>query len=109
MEDYDYRGAIDYFYRSKYLTPKGMRGMAISYSRLNQMDSAEKYYLQVINTGFHEIIDLYEYAEVLKVNGKYDEAFHWLAVYSEKTSPRFEGVAAVCRSRVLQPNYSGYS
>ena len=58
--------------------------MAISYSRLNQMDSAEKYYLQVINTGFHEIIDLYEYAEVLKVNGKYDEAFHWLAVYSEK-------------------------
>lgn len=84
VDEFNYSEAIEYFQRVEFLTPMGLRGMAISFARTGQLDSAARYYQLLVKTGFQESEDLYDYANVLKIIGRYDDAFHWMAVYSEE-------------------------
>jgi outer membrane protein OmpA-like peptidoglycan-associated protein len=76
---YAFDNAIDAYNRTKHLTAEGQRRLAESYYNLNLYVESEAAYLKLINTPDASIADDYfDYAMVLKSNGKYDESNTWM-------------------------------
>ena len=56
-----------------------MRGkLADCYYQIGETDKAEMYYAQMINSSEVNSIDLYQYSQSLKENGKYEESDIWM-------------------------------
>jgi outer membrane protein OmpA-like peptidoglycan-associated protein len=72
---YSFDKAIDSYTRSRKLTMDGQRHLASSYHNINQDTKAEPVYAKIVSAP-HGVLpeDHYNYAMVLKANGKYAEA-----------------------------------
>ncbi len=81
---YSYVRAIEYYVHTKHLTIEGQRRLAESYHKLSQNIQSERVYSKIINEQ-NGILpeDYYNYAMVLKINGKYDESNKWMSKFSE--------------------------
>ncbi|MCW3104778.1 MAG: hypothetical protein JWO09_3218 [Bacteroidetes bacterium] len=72
---YSYTKAIDSYSHARKLTPEGQRRLAESYHKMNQDVESEATYSKLITAGEGVIPeDHYNYAMVLKINGKQDES-----------------------------------
>lgn len=81
---YAYDKAIDAYTHTKNLTVEGQRRLAESYHNLNQNVEAEEVYAKLINKAEGVLPeDHYNYATVLKINGKYDEAARAMDKFAE--------------------------
>ncbi|MBK6755925.1 MAG: carboxypeptidase regulatory-like domain-containing protein [Flavobacteriales bacterium] len=58
-----------------------LRRLALAYKRMGQMENAERTYKQLTDSSA-AAPDMWEYAEVLRANGKYTEANAWYAKYA---------------------------
>jgi len=57
------------------------RNLAKSYLMLGDIDKAEENYSHLMSTGEYKPEDVYDYASVLLMNKKYDEAANWMQKY----------------------------
>lgn len=72
---YAFDKAINSYNHAKKLTPEGQRRLAEDHQHLNQTVEAEIVYSKLINAGEAVIpMDYYNYAMILKTNGKYEES-----------------------------------
>jgi outer membrane protein OmpA-like peptidoglycan-associated protein len=80
---YSYDKAIKSYKLSKPLSLEGQRSLADGYEKFDQNIESEAIYLNIVNSG-GEIIpeDYYNYAMILKSNGKYDESCKWMDKFS---------------------------
>jgi outer membrane protein OmpA-like peptidoglycan-associated protein len=77
--------AIVAYKKSNQLTVDGQRKLAKSYHNMFQDKEAEAAYYSLVNTSEgNEAEDYYNYAMVLKYNGKYDEANKQLTLFESK-------------------------
>ena len=82
--NYSFNKAIDSYTHTKVLTTDGQRLLAMSYHKINLDVQAEEAYAKLINQSggiFPE--DYYNYAMVLKINGKYDLSNQWMDKFAE--------------------------
>ena len=81
---YSYDKAINSYKNEKLLTAEGQRKLAKSYSNMNQANLSEEAYSKLITMpGGNSSEDYYNYAMVLKTDGKYDEANKWMDKFNE--------------------------
>ena len=81
---YSFDKAIDSYTRTKQLSVEGQRNLAVSYHNMDQNIQAEAAYLKLINSSGGVLPeDYYNYAMVLKTNGKYEEANKWMNKFKE--------------------------
>jgi outer membrane protein OmpA-like peptidoglycan-associated protein len=71
---YAYEDAIGSYTAAKQLTPEGERRLAESYHHINRNTESEIVYSKLINTGTATAEDFFNYAMILKMNGKYEDA-----------------------------------
>jgi len=77
--NYNYDKAIKTFSNTKNLSVDGQRALAVSYHKTDQNILAEETYATMIGAGIDIIPeDYYNYAMVLKINGKYAESNQWM-------------------------------
>jgi len=57
------------------------RNLAKSYLMLNDTDKAEENYANLMSTGQYKPEDVYNYAAILLMNKKYDQAANWMQKY----------------------------
>jgi len=84
---YEYANAAGLFERlvdRKNPRVSDMERLAESYYYLNSYDLAENWYARVVQSGEFSEVSLWNYAEVLKQNGKYREAREQYQRYTEK-------------------------
>jgi outer membrane protein OmpA-like peptidoglycan-associated protein len=81
---YSFDKAIRSYTKSKSLSIDAQRRLAESYRNLNQNTQAEAVYEKIVNLPSGLIPeDYYNYAMVLKVNGKYSESLKWMEKYAD--------------------------
>lgn len=81
---YSFDKAIDSYKHSKTLSMDGQRNLAVSYRKMNKNIESEAAYATLVNTpGGYLPEDYYNYAMVLKSNGKYDDANIWMNKFIE--------------------------
>ena len=79
---YSFDKAIDCYTNTKNLTIDGQRKLAKSYQRENKDTLAEIAYAKLLNTaGRNSLEDYYDYAMILKDNGKYDLSNKYMDKY----------------------------
>lgn len=66
------------------LTADGLRKLADSYLKINEFVKSETAYAKLVSYKDASPTDFYNYADVLKTNGKYPESEKWMNVYFEK-------------------------
>ncbi len=72
---YAFDKAINSYHHAKKLTPEGQRRLAENHQNLNQGVESEIVYAKLIASGESIIpMDYYNYAMILKTNGKYEES-----------------------------------
>jgi len=80
---YSFDKAINKYNRSKQLSLEGQRRLAESYHHMSLNVESEEVYSKLINiNGAVLPEDYYNYAMVLKINGKYGEATKWMDKFS---------------------------
>jgi len=72
-----YDKAIDSYIRTKHLSMEGQRRLAESYHKIDQNIQAEAIYSKIVTENVLPE-DYFNYALVLKMNGKYDESNKWM-------------------------------
>lgn len=76
---YSFDKAIKVYSHTKELSPEGMRRLALSYHNLDMNTKAEQTYQTIVNgSGVVVPEDIYNYAMVLKINGKNIESDRWM-------------------------------
>lgn len=81
---YAFDKAIDLYKRSKDLTVEGQRRLAKSYSNIGKYKESEIAYSKLVTmTGGNQSEDFFNYAMILKSNGKYDESNTWMDKYKD--------------------------
>lgn len=76
--------AIDLYKRSKDLTVEGQRRLAKSYSNIGKYKESEIAYSKLVTmTDGNQSEDFFNYAMILKSNGKYDESNTWMDKYKD--------------------------
>lgn len=82
--NYSFDKAIYAYTHTKNLSVEGQRNLAESYHNIGQNIQSEAVYLKLINAQIGILPeDYYNYAMVLKADGKYDEANKWMARFIE--------------------------
>jgi len=81
---YAYDDAIKSYTKAKQLTMEGQRRLAESYHKMGQNIQAEDTYSKLVNSQGQIIPeDYYNYAMVLKINGKFTESNKWMDKFAE--------------------------
>lgn len=83
-ELYNYSKAIYYYGQSDTLHVDGLRRFADSYAKMAYYDQSLNTYKLLVERADCTPTDLYQYANMLKMNGSYDEADSWMKKYAEK-------------------------
>lgn len=83
----EYKMAADMGALNEHVTKR----LASCYMKLDDTENAEQWYAQVVKFLNREPIDLFNYAQALKGNGKYAQAEEWMDKYLAATQP--EGVS----------------
>ncbi len=77
--NYSYDKAIKTYTNTENLSVDGQRALAVSYHKVDQNRLSEETYAKMIGAGIDIIPeDYYNYAMVLKINGKYTESNQWM-------------------------------
>ncbi|HEX2617607.1 MAG TPA: hypothetical protein VHL57_08700, partial [Flavobacteriales bacterium] len=79
----EYKKAADMGALNEHVTKR----LANCYMKLDDTEHAELWYAQVVKFLNREPIDLFNYAQALKGNSKYDEAEEWMDRYLAATQP----------------------
>jgi len=82
--NYSYDKAIKMYLGSKKLTLDGQRNLAFAYYQMDLKERSEEVYVWIVQSG--EVLlpeDYYNYAKVLKENGKQDISNKWMDKFSE--------------------------
>ena len=58
-------------------TPQDMKRLAFAYKLMGRTDMAEATYKTMVETGTPSAQDMFDYAEILRANGKYTDAMTW--------------------------------
>lgn len=81
---YSFDKAIESYTKAKQLSIEGQRKLAESYHNMDQNDKSEEVYLKLLSSPEGVLpIDHYNYAMILKTNGKYVEAHKHLDKFAE--------------------------
>lgn len=80
---YSFDKAIEKYSQADILTVDGNRKLAESYRNINNTAKAEEVYAKYINDKDAIADDYYNYAAVLKTNGKYAEANKWMDKFKQ--------------------------
>ena len=89
----DYYNKLAYSYSAKLYeqllgtdvdSPQLKSKLATSYYKIGQLTKSEDYYRQMILTDQATAEDFYNYAQVLKQNGKYRDSDDWMARFDQK-------------------------
>lgn len=84
---YSFDKAIDAYKNDKDISVEGQRKLAKSYYYMNQNVKSEEAYSKLITMpGGNLSEDYYDYAMVLKTDGKYDESNKWMDKFTELKS-----------------------
>jgi len=78
---YSFNEAINCYTHAKHLTIEGQRKLAKSYQSENKDTLAEIAYAKLINAGGNLPEDYFDYAMILKDNGKYEESDKYMDKY----------------------------
>jgi len=77
--NYSFDKAIESYTHTKHLSLEGQRRLAESYHNIDQNIQSEAVYSKLISEAVGILPeDYYNYAMILKINGKYDEASKWM-------------------------------
>ena len=77
-KEFSYDKAVKAYESIDDKTPSIYRNLAKSYLMLNNLDKAENNYAALMSSGNYQPEDVYDYASVLMMNKKYDEAANWM-------------------------------
>ncbi len=81
---YSFDKAAEAYSQAKQLTPAGQRELALCYRNLEKNKEAETAYSELLRSTEHLTPeDYYNYAMILKSNGKYDEADKWMETFHD--------------------------
>lgn len=80
---FSYFKAIKRYESIKDLSVSGLRNLALCYQRTNQLEKSKEAFEKFINTSEVTAEDMFTYADVLRMNGKYDESLKWLDKFRE--------------------------
>jgi len=82
--EYSFDKAIESYSAAKDLSLEGQRNLADSYRHIDKYAQSEVAYARFINNTSGVLPDdYYNYAMVLKINGKYDQAAKWMDKFKE--------------------------
>jgi outer membrane protein OmpA-like peptidoglycan-associated protein/tetratricopeptide (TPR) repeat protein len=81
FREFSYDKAIEAYERIEDKSAGIYRNLAKSYLMLGNTAKAEDNYSKLMSTGKYKPIDVYDYASVLLMNKKYDEAANWMQKY----------------------------
>jgi outer membrane protein OmpA-like peptidoglycan-associated protein len=82
-ESYSYSESIKRYEEITDKTPGIKRELAESYFFTGNYQKSEQYYSDLVTLPEHTSEDIYNYASVLKTNGKYEESENWMKKYYE--------------------------
>jgi tetratricopeptide (TPR) repeat protein len=80
---YSFDKAIEKYTQSDDLTIEGQRKLANSYFNSENTTKSEEVYAKYINQTGITSEDIYNYASVLRTNGKYEESNKWMDKFKE--------------------------
>lgn len=81
LKTFDYKSVIDRFEKVKDKTPTIFRLLAESYAHIGEFEQAENYYYLLANSDSAKIDDIFNYINVLRSNGKYQDSKKWAKQY----------------------------
>jgi len=84
FDAYSYKEAIKRYSGVKELSVDGKRKLAESYLKIQDYENAENAYANLIQTGVATAEDIFNYASVLRYNGKYADSDNWMKKFKEK-------------------------
>jgi len=84
FELYSYNSAINKYESVSELTSDGQRKLAEAYHNIDENEKSELAYSDFINNSDVLAEDYYNYASILRINGKYDESNTWMKKFQEK-------------------------
>lgn len=82
-DNYDYLSAIEYYENMTELDVAGYRKLAKAYANVNITSKSEYYWGLVVQSDEYTPEDVYAFAAILKMNGKYERAEKWMAKFYE--------------------------
>lgn len=80
-------------YASSYNADKVVRRLADCYRLTGDTEKAERMYSQVVKTDSVSVNDFFNYAQVLRSNGKYDESVEWMKKFNVMNSGDSRGIS----------------
>jgi len=107
----DYYNKLAYSYSAKLYeqligteldSPQLKSKLATSYYKIGQMTKSEDYYRQMILTDQATAVDYYNYAQVLKQNGKYRDSDDWMSKFDQKVEKDSRANAFVSNQNYLK-------
>jgi outer membrane protein OmpA-like peptidoglycan-associated protein len=90
-EVFSYYDAIQHYSRVNDITPEGKLRLAESYRKTGQYLLAERVYEGVVNSEFSTPEDLFNYASILRINGKYAESNLWMERFHQMAPEDLRG------------------
>lgn len=84
--NYSYPKVVEKLEDAKKMTALAQRELAESYKIRGNYEKADSVYAQLINNADRTPDDIYAYAQILKMNGKYDEAKNQMDAYATAKS-----------------------
>lgn len=90
---YSYTSAIEKLEGISDKSTQVNRDLAESYFKIGDLEQSEKYYATVVNATDFVSDDLYNYASVLRMNKKYDEADNWMKKFNKSDANDSRGSA----------------
>ncbi len=82
--DFAYSKAAEIYeklYQEDHSNSRYIQRLAYCYNKMLDYRKALKYYSQLVQSELHQSSDFYEYAQLLRIDGKYDEFKTWLEKY----------------------------
>lgn len=88
---YNFKEAIEKYNELDTLSIEGYRNLASAYSNIGNHPKAEETYKRFIENSAATTDDFFNYASVLKINKKYDEADRWMEKFASSNPSDLRG------------------
>lgn len=82
-------------------SPKMKSKLADCYYQIGETDKSEEIYSTYVSATESPAVDIYNYAQSLKENGKYNESDKWMQAFNEKTADDLRGREFVSKKTYL--------
>jgi len=92
FDNFFYAKAIDVYQDATGLTTNGVRNLGYAYWAINDYKEAEAQYKMVVASSDFIPEDVFQYAELLKMNGKHEEGEEWLEKFHELNKSDGRGI-----------------